>query len=265
MSEAFIRMKKPMIDLTGKVALITGSSRGIGHGCAVEMARVGADIAINYNIHSEDAEAVAHQIREMGRRADVFQADVSDRTAVDAMVSETVARLGRLDIIVCNAYYNHRGPFLEIPIEGIRRTLDVCLIGSFHAAQSGARQMVAQGGGGSILFISSIHAAVPAPGYLAYNTAKAGINQMSATIASELAPKGIRSNVIEPGWIDTPGERAMLSAEIIAEEGKKLPWGRVGTIEDIGRAATFLVSDAADYVTGSVLRVDGGSCLRMPG
>jgi glucose 1-dehydrogenase len=253
-----------MIDLTGKVALITGSSRGIGQGCAVEMARAGADIAVNYNTHPEDAEAVAGQIRDLGRKADVFQADVSDRAAVDTMVAAAVDRLGRLDIVVCNAYYSHRGPFLDLPADGVRRTLDVCLIGSFHAAQAGARQMVKQGQGGSILFISSVHAAVPVPGSMAYNAAKAGINHMSATIASELAPNRIRSNVIEPGWIDTPGERKSLSAQQLAEEGKKLPWQRMGTIEDIGRTAAFLVSDAADYVTGSVFRVDGGFCLRMP-
>lgn len=253
-----------MIDLTGKVALITGSSRGIGQGCAVEMAQAGADIAINYNTHPEDAEAVAQQIGAMGRKTAIIQADVSSRAAVDTMVAQAVSELGRLDIVVCNAYYSHRGPFLELPVEGVQRTLDVCLLGSFHAAQAGARQMVAQGEGGSILFISSVHAVVPVPGSLAYNAAKAGINHMSATIASELAPNRIRSNVIEPGWIDTPGERTTMSAEALAAEGDKLPWKRMGTIEDIGRAATFLVSGAADYITGSIFRVDGGFCLRMP-
>lgn len=253
-----------MIDLTGRVALITGSSRGIGQGCAVEMARAGADIAVNYNTHPEDAQSVARQVRDLGRKAETFQADVSDRGAVDAMVTGAADRLGRLDIVVCNAYFSHRAPFLDLPEDGVRRTLDVCLMGSFHAAQSAARQMVAQGDGGSILFISSVHAALPVPGSMAYNAAKAGINHMSATIASELAPDRIRSNVIEPGWIDTPGERTSFTAERLAEEGKKLPWKRMGTVEDVGRAAAFLVSDAADYVTGSVFRVDGGFCLRMP-
>ncbi len=253
-----------MIDLAGKVALITGSSRGIGRGCAVEMARAGADIAVNYNTHPEDADEVAKELQALGARTTVLQADVSDREAVDRMVSQTVTDLGRLDIVVSNAYYSHRGPFLEVPVDGFRRTLDVCLCGSFHAAQAGARQMVKQGEGGSILFISSVHAAMPVPGSLAYNAAKAGINHMSATIASEMAPHRIRSNVIEPGWIDTPGERTAFTVEGLAEEGRKLPWGRMGTIEDIGRTAAFLVSGAADYVTGSTFRVDGGFCLRMP-
>ena len=247
-----------MVDLTGKVALITGSSRGIGRGCAVEMARAGADITVNYRSHPEDAESVAEEIRSLGREALIVHADVSDRPAVDRMVEATVERFGHLDIVVCNAYASTREPFLEMSIEGMRRTLDVSLWGSFHAAQAGARQMVAQGGGGSLLFISSVHAFIPVPNSLAYNIAKAGINHMAATIGTELAPERIRVNTIEPGWIDTPGERTHETERSLDEEGKKLPWGRLGTIEDIGRAATFLCSDAADYITGAVFRVDGG-------
>jgi glucose 1-dehydrogenase len=251
-----------MIELSGKVALITGASRGIGRGCALEMARAGADVAINYHSHGEEAEAVAAQVRELGRQALVWQADVADRRAVEEMVAAVAQRLGHLDILVCNAYYSKREPFLEIGMEGMQRTLDVCLWGAFHAAQLGARQMVRQGRGGSILFISSVHAFIPVPTALAYNTAKAGMNHMAATIAAELLEHRIRANVIEPGWIDTPGERKFATEEQIREGGKKLPWGRLGTVEDIGRAATFLCSDAADYVNGEVMRVDGGLWLR---
>jgi glucose 1-dehydrogenase len=254
-----------MIDLKGKVALITGASRGIGRGCALEMARAGADVAINYHSHGEEAEAVAAQVRDLGRQALVWQADVADRQAVEEMVAAAAQRLGHLDILVCNAYYSKREPFLEIGIEGMQRTLDVSLWGAFHVAQLGARQMVRQGRGGSMLFISSVHAFIPVPTALAYNTAKAGMNHMAATIAAELLEHRIRANVIEPGWIDTPGERKFASEEQIREGGKKLPWGRLGTPEDIGRAATFLCSDAADYITGEVMRVDGGLWLKAQG
>ena len=254
-----------MIDLKGKVVLITGASRGIGRGCAVEMARAGADVAINYHRHAEDAEAVAAQVRGLGREALVWQADVADRQAVEEMVAAVAQRLGHLDIVVCNAYYSKREPFLEIGMEGMRRTLEVSLWGAFHAAQLGARQMVRQGGGGSILFISSVHAFIPVPTALAYNTAKAGMNHMAATIAAELLEHRIRANVIEPGWIDTPGERQFASEEQNQEGGKKLPWGRLGTPEDIARAATFLCSDAADYITGEVMRVDGGLGIKAHG
>ena len=252
-----------MIDLTGKVALITGSSRGIGRGCAEEMARAGAGVTVNYNSHREDGEEVAESVRSLGGDAIVVQADVSDRAAVDAMVAETVDHFGRLDVVVANAYYSRREPFLEMSVEGMRRTVDVSLFGAFHAAQAGARQMVAQGEGGSILFISSIHAIVPVPTSLAYNAAKAGMDHMSATMARELAEHRIRANVIEPGWTDTPGERQYATDEEIREGAARMPWGRLGTIQDIGRAAAFLCSDAADYVTGSVLKVDGGLSLQM--
>ncbi len=250
-----------MIDLNGKVALITGSSRGIGRGCAEEMARAGASVTVNYNSHRGDGEEVGESVRSLGGDAIVVQADVSDRDAVDAMVTRTVDHFGQLDIVVSNAYYSRREPFLEMSVEGMQRTLDVSLSGAFHAAQAGARQMVSQGGGGSILFISSIHAFIPVPTSLSYNAAKAGMNHMSSTMARELTEHRIRVNVIEPGWTDTPGERQFATDEEIREGAAKMPWGRLGTIEDIGRAATFLCSDAADYITGAVLRVDGGLWL----
>ena len=250
-----------MVDLTGKVVVVTGSSRGIGRGCALEMAKVGADVVVNYRSHGQEAEAVAGEIRGMGRRALVVQADVSDRAAVQRLVEATVERFGRLDILVSNAYYSVREPFLDMSVEGVQDTLAVTLWGGFHAAQLAARQMVEQGGGGSILFITSVHAFIPFGNHLAYNTAKAGTNHMAATIAAELAAHRIRVNVIEPGWIDTPGERNYATEAQLREEGKKLPWGRLGRPDEIGKAAAFLCSDAASYITGAVLRVDGGFWL----
>jgi len=247
-----------MIDLSGRVALITGSARGIGRGCALEMAKAGADIAVNYHTQREAAEEVAAAVRTMGRKAVVIGADVAVRDQVDAMVAETVEHLGRLDIAVCNAARSHRAPFLDLTVEQVRETLNVTLWGVFHVAQASARQMVAREEGGAILFISSVHAFLPVPESVPYNTAKAGINHMASTIANELSPHRIRVNVLEPGWIDTPGERKHASEEELREKGKELPWGRLGTIEDMGKAATYLCSDAADYVTGSVLRADGG-------
>jgi glucose 1-dehydrogenase len=250
-----------VIDLRGKVALITGSSRGIGRACALEMARAGADVVVNYHAHGGEAEEVAARIRDLGRRVVVMGGDVSDRVVVERLVVRTAAELGRLDVAVANAYYSKRQPFLELSLEAMRRTLDVTLWGAFHLAQAAARQMVKQGRGGSLLFISSVLAHIPMPTSLPYNTAKAGVNQMCATIARELASHRIRANVIEPGWTDTPGERQFASEEQIREGAKHLPWGRLATAEDIARAAVFLSSDAADYVTGAVLRVDGGYSL----
>jgi glucose 1-dehydrogenase len=251
-----------MIDLSGKVALITGASRGIGRGCAVEMARCGADVTINYRSHPDEADEVAEEVRALGQRAITFGADVSDREAVDAMVQKTISDLGRVDIVVANAYYSKRQPFLELDVDEAKRTLDVTLWGSFHVAQLGARQMVAQGDGGHILFISSVLSFIPMPTSMAYNTAKAGMNNMSATLAGELAEHGIRVNTILPGWTDTPGERQFTTEEEMEAGAARLPLKRLGTAEDMGQAAAFLSSDAASYITGAELRIDGGYWIK---
>lgn len=251
-----------MVDLEGKVALVTGASRGIGRATAVEMARAGANVTVNYRSHGDEAEEVVEEIRGLGREGLAHGADVSDRSAVEAMVGATVETFGRLDILVSNAYYSKREPFLDLSLDALDRTWGVTFRGAFHAAQLSARQMVEQGDGGAICFVSSVLARVPFPTSLPYNSAKAGINQMSRTIANEMTKHKIRSNVIEPGWIDTPGERQYATDEEIETEGAKLPWGRLGTPEEIAKAATFLCSDAASYVTGSILQVDGGYCLR---
>ncbi len=251
-----------MVELHEKVALITGASRGIGRATAIEMARAGASVVINYRSHGDEAEEAAEEVRAFDREAMTFQADVSDRSAVENMVNATVEKFGRLDVLVSNAYYSKREAFLELTAEAVERTWAVCLWGAFHSAQLAARKMVSQGDGGAICFISSVLANVPVPTSLPYNTAKAGINQMSRTIAIEMTAHKVRSNVIEPGWIDTPGERQYATDDEMATEGAKLPWGRLGTPDEIAKAATYLCSDAASYVTGSVLRVDGGYCLQ---
>ena len=251
------------IDLAGKVALISGASRGIGRGIALEMGRSGAKVVVNYRTHGDEAEAVAAEIRRAGSDALAHRADVADREAVDAMVDATVEKFGRLDIAVANAYYSKREPFLDLALEAAQRTLEVTFWGAFHIAQAGARQMVKQGEGGAILFISSVLAWIPLPTSLPYNAAKAGIDQMSATIANELTEHRIRSNVIAPGYTDTPGERQYATEAQLREAATTLPWKRLGTPEDIANAATFLCSDAADYITGAVLSVDGGYWLKV--
>jgi glucose 1-dehydrogenase len=177
------------------------------------------------------------------------------------MVAATVERFGHVDIVVANAAFSIRKPFLEMPVEDMKRVLDVSLWGVFHVSQSAAREMVKRGKGGKIIIISSVLSFIPFPTSLPYNTAKAGINHMGYTMAAELVKHRINVNVIEPGWTDTPGERAFYTEEQLREGGKKLPWGRLGTIEDLGKAATFLASDAAEYITGACLRVDGGYWL----
>ena len=246
-----------------KVAFITGAGSGIGRGIALQMGRSGARVTFNCRTHPDEAEEVATEICNAGSDALVYPADVSDREAVDAMVNATIEKFGRLDIVVSNAYYSKREPFLDLELEGARQTHNVTFWGAFHIAQAGARQMVNQGDGGAILFISSVLSQIPMSTSVPYNSAKAGINQMSATIANELTDHRIRSNVINPGYIDTPGERQFATDEQIKAAAETLPWKRLGTPQDIANAATFLCSDAADYITGTVLNVDGGYWLKV--
>ena len=247
--------------LAGRVAIVTGASRGIGRAIAIELARHGADITINFNSHEEEAKEVAKEIESLGRRALPFCADVSDRERDRQMVEETVRVLGRVDILVNNAARGIRKPFLDLEVADVEKTWGVSLWGVFHCSQFAARQMVRQGGG-AIVVISSVHASRPYPNSTAYNGAKAAINQMAYTWAVELARYNIRVNVIEPGWIDTPGERAIFSEDQIKERGEKLLMGRLGTSEEIARGVVFLVSEEdSSYVTGTCLRIDGGFVL----
>jgi glucose 1-dehydrogenase len=252
------------VRLEGKVALITGANRGIGKGCALELAREG-DIGVNYRRHRDEAKSVAEQVRGLGRRAIVMQGDVAVRASNEEMIHRAVAELGRLDIFVANAALSVRKPFLELTEEDMAATLGVTLWGVFHGCQLAARQMVAQGHGGSIIVISSVHAAFAYQNSLPYNTAKAGINHMARTAAGELAPHNIRVNIVEPGWTDTPGERAFATEEELRAGGAALPLGRLATTEDLGRCVAFLASDDAAYITGATLRVDGGFVLPRPG
>ena len=249
--------------LAGKVAIVTGASRGIGRGCALALAEDGADVVVNYLSHAAEAGEVVREIEAMGRRALAHRADVADRAQVAAMVEVAISLFGQLDVMVANAYRSIRGPFLEVTPEGLGQTLDVTLLGAFHCCQLAARAMVARGRGGKIIVIGSVHAEHPFAGATAYNVAKFGVVGMALTAASELAAHHINVNVIHPGWIDTPGERQYHSEEELREEGRRIPWGRLGTPLEIGRVAAFLASDDAEYVTGAVLRVDGAHVLGL--
>lgn len=251
--------------LSGRVAIVTGAARGIGRAIAIELARQGADVTVNDSSHEEEAREVVREIENLGRRALMFQGNVSDREDDQQMVGETVRALGRLDILVNNAALSIRKPFLELEVADVEKTWGVSLWGVFHCSQLAARQMAKQGGG-NIVVISSVLAYRPYPNSTAYNGAKAAINQMAYTWAIELARYNIRVNVVEPGWIDTPGERNFKSEEQIQEEGKKLLMGRLGRAEEIARGVLFLVSDEdSSYVTGTCLRIDGGFVLPYSG
>jgi glucose 1-dehydrogenase len=247
--------------LNGKIALVTGASRGIGRAAAVALAEAGADVAINYHAHREEAESAAEAVQQAGRRALLVQADAGDRQAVEEMVEQTVMHFGRLDIAVTNAVYSDRDVFHEADLDGFARTVQVTMWGAFYTLRAATRQMIEQGQGGSIVVVSSPHAFIPVPRSMAYNMSKAAIDQMARTAAIELVDHRIRVNIIHPGWIDTPGERKFATEEQIQRGGEKLPWNRLGRPEEIGRGVVFLCDPASDYITGSALGIDGGATL----
>lgn len=249
------------MQLTGKNVLITGASRGIGRGAALEAARGGANVGVNYRSHRDEAEEVVREVRALGGQAVLLQADVADQHSVERMVDAFAAEFGGIDAYVSNAAHSDRQLMIEAELEGFRRTIDVSMWGAFFGVRAASRRMVAQGRGGAVVVVSSPHAVIPIPTAMAYNMAKAAIDHMARTAAIELAPHRIRVNVVHPGWIDTPGERKFFSEEQLAEGAANIPWKRLGTPDEIGRLIRFLLSDDADYMTGSTVLMDGGISL----
>ncbi|WP_303801170.1 SDR family NAD(P)-dependent oxidoreductase [Alicyclobacillus macrosporangiidus] len=247
--------------LSGKVALVTGSSRGIGAGVALEIARAGANVCINYVGSSAEANQVVSQIQELGRRALAVRADVSDRRQVESLVDACESNLGPIDVLVTNAIRSTRASILDTDFEDLKRTVEVGIYGVFHTMQVVARRMVARGTEGVIIHISSPHARTPFKQSIDYNIAKAGSHHLALSVANELMWHKIRVNILEPGWTDTPGERTWYSDELLGAMGERMPLGRLGQPTDLGKAAAFLASDAASYIVGAVLRVDGGQFI----
>lgn len=250
-----------------KVALITGGSQGIGKGIALSLAQEGCSVVINYRSNLEEAEATAKEVEALGSEAMVCQADVADRQAVRAMFDQAIERFGRIDIVVANAAYSVREMVVDAKWENVYRTLEVSQFGVFHTCQFAAQHMTEQPldkiSRGKIIIISSILAEKAPPANAAYNMAKAAINHLGETMAAELASFNINVNVINPGWIDTPGERKYATEEDLKTGANRIPWKRLGTAEDVGKAVAYLASDDADYVTGATLRVDGGFLLGL--
>jgi glucose 1-dehydrogenase len=246
---------------SGQTALITGASRGIGRASAIELAKAGVKVGINYRSHPQEAEQAALEVKQAGGQAILLQADVADQSAVEDMVARVVKEWGRLDYYVSNAAYSDRELMVDARMEGFRRTIDVSMWGAFYGVRAAAKQMIKQGPGGAITVVSSPHAVIPIPTAMAYNMAKAAIDHMARTAAIELAPHRIRVNIVHPGWIDTPGERKFFSEDQLEKGGKALPLGRLGNPQEIAQAIAYTLSDEACYMTGSTLLIDGGVSL----
>ena len=243
--------------LDGKVALVTGGGRGIGRGIVLEFAREGADVAINYRRDKEAAERTAREVEALGRRSMIAQADVGDREAVDRMVEEVRATFGRIDIGVANSGVASRvAPVHQMDPAEWRRVTSADLDGAFFTARAVLPSLLETRG--VLIFISSVGGEVVAPGGAPYYVSKAGVNTLMRVVAKESAGAGVRVNCIAPGLVRSDmGERMIkFLGEGIAQT---IPLGRVGEPADIGRAAVFLASDDASWITGTILRVDGGA------
>ena len=212
------------LELKGRVAIVTGASLGIGRATAVALGRAGANVVVNFRSHEEAADEVLQAIRDAGSRAIKYQADVADAPAVERMIACATEEFGKVDIAVSNAAYSKRELFYQADLEGFRRTVDVTMWGAFYLLRAAAQQMIRQGTGGSILLVSSPHAFIAVPRSMAYNMAKAALEQMAKTAAIELAGHRIRVNVMQPGWTDTPGERSFSTEEELQEAGRQIPW-----------------------------------------
>jgi 3-oxoacyl-[acyl-carrier protein] reductase len=246
-----------MFDLTGKTALVTGGSRGLGRAIALALAGQGADVAINYRGNAAAADEVAQQIIGLGRRAITIQGDTSEgREACEAMVKEALDGLGSIDILVNNAGITRDNLIMRMDAEEWDAVIDTNLSGPFWMTRAVARPML-KARAGRIINMSSAAGRMGNAGQANYAAAKAGLIGLTKTTARELASRGITCNAIAPGLITTDLTADLPEAATEALKGMT-PLGYIGTVEDVAAAAVYLASDEARYVTGQVLGVDGG-------
>jgi len=248
-----------MFNLSGKKALVTGGSRGIGRGIALSLAKAGASVAINYRSHPEEAEAVVAEVKALGVDSFSVQADVSKKVEVVHMFEEIKNKFGGLNILVNNAGIAKMGPVSQVTEEDWDAVIDTNLKSQFLCIQSAIEIMQS---GSKIINLSSIASGGVGVGFgnvVHYASSKGGVIGLTEDLAIELGPKGINVNAIAPGIIETEMTASILSDEN-AKKGMlaRIPKSRFGKPEDIGITAVFLASDEADYITGSVIYVDGG-------
>jgi NAD(P)-dependent dehydrogenase (short-subunit alcohol dehydrogenase family) len=248
--------------LEGRVAIVTGGSKGIGKGCALALAGAGADVAIVYRRDEAAARETTSEIEALGRRCLAFQADVADYDRVKETVARTVESWGRIDILVNNAGGTSTGRrLIRTEVSEVRHLVDTHVFGSFHFTQA-VLPHLRQGERGDIIFISSAETKMYAAGHVPYAIAKAGMEAMARCLALEERGHGIRVNVIAPGHTDSEMmrrvARRLKGTDDVQALAPKWPFGRVGQPRDIGNLVVFLVSPEAEYITGQVIYVDGG-------
>jgi NAD(P)-dependent dehydrogenase (short-subunit alcohol dehydrogenase family) len=247
------------IDLSGQVALVTGAARGIGRAVAAALADAGADLALA-DIQGEELRRTAAELAASGRRVQASEVDVRDAAAVRRMVDEATGALGRLDVLVNNAGGSFEAPFLQVNERGLRTLLDLNLGSVWFASQAAAAWWIANGVRGRVINVASTEGLKACPGYAAYSAAKAGVLNLTKTLAVELGPYGIRVNAIAPDYtrleapvgVEPPDEGAI---------GARIPLGRYGAPADQAGAVLFFASELSAWITGQTLVVDGGALV----
>ena len=245
-----------MFDLTGKVALVTGGSRGIGRSASLALAKRGAQVVINYVSNEAAAREVADVIQAAGGRAEIVQFDVGNSDAAEKAIAEVAKRLGRLDVLVCSAGISIDGLLLRLKDEDFDRILSINVKGAVACARAATKVMM-RARTGRVIFLSSVVGEMGNAGQTAYSASKAALLGVTKSMARELASRNITVNAITPGFIDTDMTGA-LTEEQKASINSAIPLGRTGKPEEIAAAVVYLASDEAAYITGQALRVNGG-------
>ncbi len=244
--------------IENKVTIITGAAQGIGLACGQRFVADGARVVLA-DINADKGEAAAEAIRTDGGDAIFVSCDVGDKSQVTALVETAVKRHGRLDVMIANAAVLHIADILDLEEEDYDRVLRTNLKGFFLTGQAAARQMVSQGGGGSIINMSSIQAVITLPNILTYSICKGGVNSLTTSMSLALADKGIRVNGIGPGSIATDMVKQLMVDEAARKKiMSRTPLGRLGDPSEVAAVAAFLASDDASYITGETIYVDGG-------
>lgn len=245
--------------LKDKIAIVTGASRGIGRAVAMELAEQGAFVVINYNGSEEKAIEVKEEIEKKGGRAGLYQCNVASFSECETFIKKIIEAFGRIDILVNNAGITRDGLLMRMGEEDFNAVLDVNLKGAFHCMRFATRQMMKQRGG-RIINMASVVGVAGNAGQVNYAASKAGIIGLTKSAAKELGSRGITVNAIAPGFIETEMTQA-LSDEVRQAAAAQIPLGGFGKPEDVAKAAAFLASEGAAYITGQVLHVDGGMVM----
>lgn len=245
--------------LNGKVAVVTGASRGIGRAVAKKLASLGAEVVINYNGSKERAEEVLREIEAEGGKASIYQCNVSDFAACETFLKDVISEHGSLDILVNNAGITRDDLLMKMTEEEYDSVLDTNLKGTFNCIRFAARQMLKQRSG-RIINMASVSGVLGNAGQANYSASKAGIIGLTKSAARELASRGITVNAVAPGFVNTEMTE-VLSEKVKEGAVSQIPLGKFGEPEDIAEAVAFLASEGARYITGQVLNVDGGMAM----